>query len=120
MDLLETIRESRDLLEQALQVVSTYRSNTVKKSSISPAFGITVLLCADNPNRKGLTIYNNSISSLYIGVEADVSGGNQIAQLGTNAGVTAYLSWWGPCIYTGPIYVRRNAGAGAIIAYEFE
>lgn len=112
-----------DISDLAPQTSFIYQSATSKKTVTAtnniPAL-TNVKICNANPNRKGFSVYNNSTNSLYIGVEIDVSGGNQIAQLGSNATVDAYKDWWGPCIWTGALYGRRNAGTGGVTVWEFE
>lgn len=117
---LNDLKEEMISLKEALASFKPYVTKTRTKTSISPTAAQTVLLLAANDKRKAFTIYNNSTNTLYVGVDSDVSGGSQIAQLGTNAGVDSYIGFWGPAVWTGAIYVRRNSGSGAVVAYEFE
>jgi len=78
-----------------------------------------VLLAAANPNRKGFSVYNNSgANSCYL--QATTSPNSQFAQLAANTGPTAHFQMFGPLVYTGPIYGRRNAGTGGGWCVEFE
>lgn len=90
------------------------------KFSVNPAAGVELKVFSANPNAAGRSIYNNSTNSMYGGPGAGVSGGNQHFQLGSNAGVDAYKDWFGPSMWTGDVYVRRNSGTGVIVGFEFE
>jgi len=80
--------------------------------------GKGVLLAAANANRKGFSVYNNSTAnSAYI--QASTNPLSQFAQVGTNASSAAQFQMFGPMIYTGPIYGRRNGGTGGGWCVEF-
>lgn len=74
-----------------------------------------------NTNRIGFCIYNNAPSnSLYFGPTNSPAGARVFGQLGTNAGPTALQFFAGPTVWTGEIWVLRNAGAGSCVGYELE
>lgn len=80
--------------------------------------GTPVKLFSANANRLGFFIYNNSTNSLYFGPNNSPAGGRVFGQLATNAGPTALQAFLGPTIWTGEIWVLRNAGTGGVVGYE--
>lgn len=79
-----------------------------------------VRLFAANPNRIGFTVYNNSTNSLYGGPVNSPAGSKVFFQLATNAGPTALVSFMGPTVWTGELWVIRNSGTGGVVGYELE
>lgn len=99
-----------------------YQTASYTKTVIATGLVIaatTVKIANANANRKAFSVYNNSTNSMYLGIESDVSGGNQIAQLGSNATVDGGIFFGGPAVWTGALYVRRNAGTGSVTLIEF-
>lgn len=94
-------------------------TNTLSATMVAAT---TVKICEANPKRKSFSVYNNSTNTLYVGVDVDASGGNQIGQCATNAGPTAhfYSGMMGSVCYTGALYGRRNSGTGNVVVIEFE
>lgn len=120
--ILASLNRCADLLTNPKPIcqVSTVKKHLIASADL--AANTNVLLAASNPNRKGWCAYNNSTSSGYLMTDVNAGTGNQIAQLASNAGPTAHYEQMGTVIYTGPIYIRRNAGAAAGSAWliEFE
>lgn len=120
---LNILERIEDILVKIIESKAFFQSSVTKKTVTLAAqipAASTVMICPANPARRGLTVYNNSTNSLYVGVESDVSGGNQIGQCASNAGPTAHFYMMGPVVYTGALYGRRNTGSGSVVVTEFE
>ncbi len=91
---------------QCSRVVQTV-SATVTTSS--------VLILPANPNRVGMTIWNQSANSGYLtfGTTSGSSTPTDIIATFTTK------SYFGPVVYTGPVAAIRNAGTGTFVCYEF-
>jgi hypothetical protein len=79
-----------------------------------------VRLFAANSNRIGFFVYNNSTNSLYGGPTNSPAGGRVLFQLASNAGPTALATFLGSAVWTGEVWVLRNAGTGGVVGYELE
>lgn len=77
-----------------------------------------VKLMDANPNRVAFCVYNNSTNSLYGGPTNSPAGGRVLFQLASNAGPTALQWFLGPTVWTGEVWVLRNAGTGGVVGYE--
>lgn len=123
LDLDDVLSKLQEIVDKpsAGNIISSSTKITVIATGSFPS-ATDVLLAAANPNRKGFSIYNNSTSSMYVGVGIPASASTQIGQCASNAGPTAhfYSGQLGNFAYTGPLYGRRNAGSGSAWCVEFE
>ncbi len=88
------------------------------KYTASASVGTTSLIvCAANPNRLGLFIYNNSSNSAYINFGAVANSGTAMVVL---IPTFSTYSMPGPVIYTGQISAIRNSGSGILMCTELQ
>jgi hypothetical protein len=91
-------------------------ASVLKTTTASVAANTSALICADNPRRVGLTVWNNSSNSCYISFESPASSAAPVTILAT------FQTWTHPpgVIYTGPVYAIRNAGTGTWTTWEWQ
>lgn len=87
-------------------------STTGTTASITAATTSTALLAA-NPNRKAMSIYNNSVATLYIGFGATVTTTLFSHKIGPNT------LWEMPSDYDGPVVGVWSAASGNALVTEF-
>lgn len=84
--------------------------------TVTPTFNanVSTVVAANNPDRLGLILWNNSSNSAYIAFESVASSASPVAIVAT------FTSWAHPpgAIYTGPVSMIRNAGTGGATAWE--
>lgn len=122
--------ESSSIIAKLNSLIAAVNAKTpILKSSVSKMSEILTAdipanvpkrLFAANPNRIGYFVYNNSTNSLYGGPTNSPAGGRIFFQLASNAGPTALISFLGPVVWTGEIWVIRNGGAGGVVGLELE
>ncbi len=115
-DLLAAINAKSPILKASVARLSEILTANIPANT-------PVRLFTANANRIGFTVYNNSTNSLYGGPNNSPAGGKLLFQLGTNAGTAASLptfQCFGPTVWTGEIWVVRNAGTGGVVGYELE
>ena len=87
-------------------------STTGTTTSVAAAITSTQLLAA-NTNRKSLTIYNNSLATLYVGFGATVSPTTFALKVGSNT------LWEEPTDYDGPVFGVWSFANGNALITEF-
>lgn len=96
-------------------VPSSLRSSRVKVTTTNlPTANASAVICAENADRIGFIIWNNSANSCYIGLSS-------VAVAATCCKIIATFTsweWLQPTSYTGIISAIRNAGSGTITVWE--
>jgi hypothetical protein len=74
----------------------------------------SVQILPANPNRRGLTIYNNGANSVYLAFDTFVSSATHMSII-----IPTFAHWSCPLpIYTGAMAAIRNAGTGMLMITE--
>ncbi len=77
----------------------------------------SVQVIGSNINRKGAIITNAGANSAYVSFMTPAATNNYAVQLGTAVGTDSLKLL--EFVYTGPIYVVRGSGSGAVVVTEF-
>lgn len=95
--------------------MSIYSSKITTKTTTSVLLA-TTQVCASNPSRKGLVIWNNSTNSAYVSFFATGDSATCTYIVPTFASLTLLNN----ICYTGPISAIRNSGTGNLTCWELE
>ncbi len=84
------------------------------KKTVTTVATQSVQIAAQNLNRQGFVIFNNSANSCYVSWESPAVAAQCIRIIPT------YASWecYGPGVYAGALYCIRNSGTGAVTVWE--
>ena len=105
------------------EFMALYTNNTPVRTTAQAAGAVTnslsttaSILVAANANRKGLTIYNNLMTTVFIDTIATVSSTAYMIALPAGAYYEMPAS---DCLYTGALSAILPTGTGSILVREF-
>lgn len=93
-------------------------SDTVLVTASATITTVAVKIIGANPNRKGLSLYNNSSNSVYLRLGGAGNGGTNMSFILATFNQISISQLFPGIVWTGEVWGIRNSGTGVVVATE--